>query len=190
MNASYEALMALLQARRSCREFAPHRLEEGILDSLRAAFAQAPQAGGGRHLACRFITDSVRLRELAEAGAQAFSDFRASLPSAFVREEMQRYGENFFWFGGAPALAAVTCRKPPAFLQAAMDGKATLPWGGGLSGAMAAFALLLAAQTLGLGACCLTGPLIVWREMESRLDIPKHDELVLLLALGYKKDST
>jgi nitroreductase len=70
-----------------------------------------------------------------------------------------------------------------------MRDKAALLWGGELSAAMAAFALLLAAQTLGLGACCLTGPLSVWREMEARLDLPKHDALVLLVALGYKKEA-
>lgn len=102
---------------------------------------------------------------------------------------MRRYGENFFWFGDVPALAVITCRKPPAFLQMAMGDKAALLWGGELSAAMAAFALLLAAQTLDLGACCLTGPLSVWREMETRLDIPKHDTLVLLAALGHKKDA-
>jgi nitroreductase len=186
----YEALMTLLRARRSCRAFAPRQLEEGMLESLEVAFERAPQAGSDRRLACRFITDSARLRELAEAGTQAFADFCASISSAFVREEMWRYGENFFWFGGAPALAVITCRKPPAFLRAAMGDKAALLWGGDLSGAMAAFALLLAAQTLGLGACCLTGPLSVWREMETRLDIPKQDQLVLLIALGYRKDST
>jgi nitroreductase len=189
VSASYETLMTLLQVRRSCREFAPHRLEEDVLASLEAAFAQAPQAGGDRHLACHFITDSARLHKLAEAGTQAFADFCDRIPSAFAREEMRQYGENFFWFGNAPALAVVTCRKPPAFLQAVMGDKAALPWGGDLSGAMAAFALLLAAQTLGLGACCLTGPLTVWREMETRLDIPKHDQLVLLVVIGYKKDS-
>jgi hypothetical protein len=126
---------------------------------------------------------------LADAGARAFAGLCAEIPSAFCREEMRRYGENFFWFGDVPALAVITCRKPPAFLQMAMGDKAALLWGGELSAAMAAFALLLAAQTLDLGACCLTGPLSVWREMETRLDIPKHDTLVLLAALGHKKDA-
>ncbi|MDR1887929.1 MAG: nitroreductase family protein [Zoogloeaceae bacterium] len=189
MNRHYETLMALLRARHSCRAFAPRPLENAVLDALGAAFAQTPQAGGGRGLACTFITDAARLRELAEAGTRAFAALCDNIPSAFIREEMQRYGENFFWFGDAPALAVVTCRKPPAFLQAALGDKAALQWGGELSGAMAAFALLLAAQTLDLGACCLTGPLAVWQEMENRLAIPKHDHLVLLTALGYRKDS-
>jgi nitroreductase len=185
----YDALMMLLRARHSCREFAPRPLDDSTLNALRAAFALAPQAGGERALNCTFITDPARLRALAEGGKRAFAALCDSMTSPFIREEMLRYGENFFWFGDVPALAVVTCRKPPAFLRAAMGDKAASLWGGDLSGAMAAFALLLAAQTLDLSACCLTGPLSVWQEMETRLDIPKRDNLVLLAALGHRKDA-
>ena len=33
----------------------------------------------------------------------------------------------------------------------------------------------------------MTDPLTVWREMESLLAIPKRENLVLLVALGYRK---
>jgi nitroreductase len=189
VNPSYDALLKLLQSRHSCRDFAPRPLDAKVLEALRAAFSLAPQAGGARQLSCSFVTDPAALRELADAGERTFAQLCSDrISSAFAREEMRRYGENFFWFGDAPALAAITCRKPPAFLQAAVGDKATLLWGGELSCAMAVFALLLAVQTLGLGACCLTGPLSVWQEMENRLALPKHDSLVLLVALGYKKD--
>jgi nitroreductase len=113
------------------------------------------------------------------------------MSSAFIREEMLDYGKNFFWFKDAPALAVITCRSPPPFLEKTMGEKAALLWGGELSAAMAAFALLLAAESLGLGACCLTGPLSVWREMETRLAIPAREHLVLLAALGFpKKENT
>jgi nitroreductase len=184
----FDAFTDLLRARHSCRAFSPRPLEAGALDALRAAFLAAPQAGGGRNLTCAFVTAPAALRELAEAGARAFARFCDDVPSLFIREEIRKYGENFFWFGDAPALAVVTCRKPPAFLQAACGEKAALVWGGELSGAMAAFALILAAQTLGLGACPLTGPLAVWREMESRLAIPQHENLVLLAAFGHRKE--
>lgn len=188
MNTACEDFMRLLRQRHSCRSFSPRPPEARTLDALREAFVLAPQAGGGRSLDCRFVTERATIRALADAGAEAFSVFCAKLPSAFAREEMLRYGENFFWFGEAPALACITARKPPAFLDAAAGDKAALLWGGELSGAMAGFALLLAAESLGLGACCLTGPLSVWREMESRLAIPERSSLVLMIAFGYKKD--
>ena len=186
MSASYENLVALLRQRRSCRAFSPEPVESAVLDSLREAFSLAPQAGGGRHLACSFITDREQIRDAANAGAAAFAHLCENLPSPFIRDELTRYGTNFVWFHNAPALAVITCREEPAYLKEAMGDKAPLVWGGGLSGAMAAFALLLAAESLGLGACCLTGPLIVWREMETRLAVSKRESLVLLVALGHK----
>ena len=187
MNATYDALMALLRDRHSCRAFSPKPLEEGVLDALREAAQLAPQAGGNRNLNYSFLVDRKRIQDIADAGAKAFAKWCEGVPSAFIREETLKYGENFFWFGNAPALAAVTCREPPAFLQEAVGDEAPTLWGGELSAAMGGFTLLLAAQTLGLGACCLTGPLVVRRVMEERLALAKRERLVLLVALGHKE---
>ncbi|MCL2591347.1 MAG: nitroreductase family protein [Betaproteobacteria bacterium] len=187
MTENYDKLMQLLKSRHSCRFFTPDPVDEKALQHLSDAFALAPQAGGNRHLQCRFITDQATIRCLAARGQEAFAAFCQSIPSPFVREETERYGKNFFWFSEAPTLAIVTCRKAPAFMEQLAGKKAPLIWGGELSAAMSSFSLLLAAETIGLGACCLTGSLTMWREMEDLLDIPKRDSLILLIALGYKK---
>ncbi|MCL2644889.1 MAG: nitroreductase family protein [Betaproteobacteria bacterium] len=184
---NYNALLRLLESRHSCRSFAPDPVDEKAFQSLADAFALAPQAGGNRHLQCCFITDRTTIRDLAERGREGFAAFCQSIPSAYAREETVRYGENFFWFSEVPALAVVTCRKAPSYLQQSAGNKAPLIWGGELSAGMSAFSLLLAAEAIGLGACCLTGPLIAWREIEGFLKIPRRDMLILLVALGYKK---
>lgn len=187
MTGNPDELMRLLRARHSCRSFAPDPVDEKALRHLAEAFALAPQAGGNRNLHCRFITDRQAIRDLAERGRTLAAAFYPSIASPFIREETARYGENFFWFDEVPVLAVVTCRKAPAFLEKSLTHKAALLWGGELSGAMAAFSVLLAAETIGLGACCLTGPLVVWREIEEFLNIPKRDSLVVLIALGHEK---
>jgi nitroreductase len=179
--------MRLLRQRRSCRSFAPDPVDETALQILAEAFSLAPQAGGERNLRCAFITDRAAIRGLAERGMAAFAALCENMASPFFREETARYGERFFWFGEAPALAVVSCRRPPAFLTEMTGDKAPLVWGGELSAAMAAFALLLAAESAGLGACPLTGPLVVWHKMETLLELPGRDALVLLVALGHKK---
>ncbi len=187
MTPEYQALATLLRQRHSCRAFTPEPLDDTMLSVLREAFSLAPSAGGRKDMRCSFITDGTQIRTLADQGGAAFAALCASVPSPLLREEMERYGQHFFWFGSAPALACISCRRPPAFLQETMGHKADLLWGGELSAAMAAFSLLLAAESLGLGACCLTGPLAVWRDMETLLALPKREELVLLVALGRKK---
>jgi len=190
MTENHDALLRLLQSRHSCRSFAPDPVDEETLQRLAEAFVLAPQAGGNRHLLCRFITDRATIQGLAARGQEAFTAFCQSIPSPFVREETARYGENFFWFHEVPVLAVVTCRNAPTFLRQLAEHKAPLIWGGELSAGMSSFSLLLAAEALGLGACCLTGPLIMWREMEAFLKIPKRDSLILLIALGHKKVSS
>jgi len=187
MTDDFDGLMRLLRSRHSCRSFAPDPVDEKALQNLAAAFVLAPQAGGNRNLRCRFITDRNAIRNLAERGRAFSAAFYQSISSPFIREETARYGENFFWFDEVPVLAVVTCRRAPAFLEKSVGHKAPLLWGGELSAAMSAFSLLLAAETIGLGACCLTGPLVVWREMEELLNIPGREALTLLIALGRKK---
>lgn len=179
--------MDILRQRRSCRDFLPDPLDEETLAALHEAFMLAPQAGGGRNLRCGFITDPARIRHLAEAGQQAFQRYCNALPSEFIRDEMTSYGKYFFWFRSAPVLASISCRREPPFLLEASGAKAGLLWGGEQSAAMGAFSLLLAAESLGLGACCLSGPLAVWKDMEELLDIPRRDSLVLLVTLGKKR---
>jgi nitroreductase len=181
--------MALLRERHSYRAFSPKPLEKSVLASLREAFLLAPQAGGDRNLECSFIVDRERISDIANAGIEAFAKLCEGVSSPFIREEMIRYGKNFFWFSGVPALAVVTCREVPVFLRETVGEAAPLLWGGELSGAMGAFALLLTAESLGLGACCLTGPLAVRCVMEGLLAVPKRECLVLLAALGHKKDT-
>ena len=189
MTESHDALMQLLENRHSCRSFAPDPVDEKALQSLSDAFALAPQAGGRgkRNLRCHFITDPLVIQNLAEQGKKAFTAYCQNIPSPLIREEIAHYGKNFFWFADVPVLAVVSCRKAPSFLEKSVGQKAPLVWGNELSAAMASFSLLLAAETIGLGACCLTGPLVVWREMESLLSISKRDALVLLVALGHKR---
>ncbi len=189
MTENHDALMQLLERRHSCRSFAPDPVDEKALQSLFDAFDLAPQAGGKgkRELCCRFITEPSVIRHLAEQGQKAFDIYCQSIASPFIRDEIARYGENFFWFAEVPVLVAVSCRKAPSFLEKSIGHKASLVWGGELSAAMASFSLLLAAETLGLGACCLTGPLVVWPEMERLLKISKRDTLILLIALGHPR---
>ena len=188
MSQQYDGLMSLLRQRRSRRAFAPVPLAEATLAALGEAFSLAPSAGNRQDARCSFVTEPERIQSLADRGATAFAALCGTVDSPLIREEMERYGKNFFWFGNAPALACVTCRRSPAFLEEGMGAKAALIWGGELSAAMSAFALLLAAESLGLGGCCLTGPLIVRRELETSLGLSKREALVLLIALGYPKD--
>ena len=58
-----------------------------------------------------------------------------------------------------------------------------------LSVAMAVQNLLLAAQALGLGACVLTGPLLVPEVFAAELSLPVGHEINCLVALGHPAET-
>jgi nitroreductase len=58
-----------------------------------------------------------------------------------------------------------------------------------LSAAMAVQNLLLVAQSLGLGTCVLTGPLLAHGVLAGALKLPAGHDLTCLVALGHPAES-
>jgi nitroreductase len=135
------------------------------------------------------ISDREVIRLLAEKGQQAYLAFLSSIESPFLKEAMDNYGQNFFWFSEAPLIAAAVVRCPPSFLDTFCGPEAALFWGGHLSAAMGIENLLLMAPALGLGGCCLGGPLIVRTALAELLNFGPREELSLIAALGFSSES-
>jgi nitroreductase len=133
------------------------------------------------------LTDPGLIAGLAASGREAYRDWLSSIDSPAVRDGLADYGSNFFWFDAAPVLALSVIRRPPAFLMEAAGPEAELVWGGHLSAAMAIEAALLAAVALGLGGCCLGGPLAVGPEMGRFLGLGRRERLSLMAVFGYPK---
>ncbi|MDR1395660.1 MAG: nitroreductase family protein [Deltaproteobacteria bacterium] len=183
----FRLLAGIMAQRRSVRVFEDRPVAASDISALLKAFDSAPQAGGDRGRRCLMITDPARISELAAAGKQGYQKWLARTESPLIRSELEQYGANFFWFERAPLLAVSAVRRPPAFLQETFGQEAELFWGGHLSAAMAMEALLLAAEALGLGACCLGGPMIVRAELEGLLGLGRREQISLLAAAGYPK---
>lgn len=180
----HQWLLRLMHSRRSVRSFRGAGLDTDILENLHKAFDLAPSAGGRHDARCRFITNTARIQELAAAARTAFAALLDGDWPQAVREALADYGGNFFWFGQAPVLAVVTCRRVPGFLASALGNTAPLFFGAEASAAMAVQNLLLTAESFKLAACCLTGPLAVREALEALLAVDSKEQLVCLVALG------
>jgi nitroreductase len=175
-----------MKSRRSVRDFENKPVPEDLINKLLLAFDSAPQAGGNRGRRCLMIDNPRVIADLAERGHTAYQDWLKKISSPLIRETLEEYGANFFWFKNAPLLAVSIIRRPPAFLaEDYIAQEAGLIWGGHFSASMAVMSLLLAAASLGLGACCLGGPLIVPKALESILGLNGREQISLLAALGY-----
>jgi nitroreductase len=105
------------------------------------------------------------------------------------RAGLEEYGRYLTFFADAPVLIVVLYKRSPAFLESllrlagASAAEGTLP-AEGFSAAMAVQNLLLAAHAMGLGACCVTGPLIAAGEMRTILHIPPAYVMAALVPVG------
>jgi nitroreductase len=102
-----------------------------------------------------------------------------------IRDELERYAKNFDWFSHAPVLIVVSAKRPETFLRDLLGGAADDVAGTEISAAMAAQNLMLAAHALGIGSCCITGPLAAEEALRDLLRLGKRRKIVCLVALGY-----
>ena len=95
------------------------------------------------------------------------------------------------FFAQAPVLIIVLHKQPVSVSAPLLAGLKNpgLASGEPLSAAMAVQNLLLAAQALGLGACVLTGPLLVPDALVGALALPAGYELTCLVAAGHPAES-
>ena len=184
----HQAFMILLERRRYTREFSPEPLPDHLLEWLRESTRPTPGAGGDPGLRCVFMTRKEDIVALTVRAEDAFSRFLNKVESRFAREEVEKYAGSFSWLAKAPALAFFTVRRVPTFLEDCLGDIANTFFGADAAAAMAVQNLLLAAESLGLGACPVTGPLACGAALEDFLHIDRQNhKLVCLVALGRKK---
>jgi len=181
----YAQCLDFLARRRSVRQYEQRPVPSDVLEKLVTAAIQAPSASSRQDWEFIVICSRGRIAELAEVTARCWKEILETCESDIVRDELARYASNFDWFAMAPALIAVTCKRPEGFLQALLGDAASAVAGACASAAMATQNLLLAAETLGLGACCLTGPVAAAEHLKPLLGMGRNRQLVCLVAVGY-----
>lgn len=182
---SYEELMELMCKRRSVRRYSDRPVSTDDIRKMIEAAVQAPSASNRQDWRFAVVTSRERIEKLADAAEKRWASLLADMESDAVSEELGRYARNFSWFGSAPALIVITCRKPESFLRALLGDEAHVVSGAFAGASMAAQNILLAAESLGLATCCLTGPLAASGEIRSLLGIGSNRRIVCMIAVGY-----
>ena len=185
----YEELMELMRKRRSVRRFSDRPVSIDDITKLIDAAVQAPSASNRQDWRFAVVASRERIEQLADAAEKRWASLLADIESDAVSEELGRYARNFAWFGSAPALIVITCKKPEGFLCRMLGEDAWAVAGTHASSSMAAQNFLLAAESLGLATCCLTGPLAASREIKPLLGIGSNRRIVCLIAVGYADET-
>ncbi len=184
-----DSLLAVIRERRSIREFGPAGVTDEELGLLVEAARHAPSNSNRqawRFVAVRNRDIRLRLRAAVEAKAGAVRA-RATEPEQLA--VLERFVPYLTFFAEAPLLFVVLYKRSPSFLEPLLEGldalsaEASLP-AEGFSAAMAVQNMLLAAQALGLGACCATAPLVAAAEIRDILKIPPAYVIAALVPVG------
>ena len=174
-----------LRERRSVRRFADTPVARELICRIVEAGTWAPSAGNRQHWEFTVVVSEQIRRQMTDAVRERWTRLLESAAAGDVISEIREYSGNFAWFSTAPVVIVVSARSPDAFLNHWLGDAAVDVAGSTTSAAMAAQNLMLAAHGLGLGTCCLTGPLAAQEDLKRLVGLGKRQSLVCLVALGY-----
>ncbi|MGE5480938.1 MAG: nitroreductase family protein [Chloroflexota bacterium] len=190
----YEALKKICSRRKSCRTFSDREVPMETLGLIREIAQTSPFASGRKTWDIIIINDKSKLAEIAEAVKNYAAGFSRKIKDDF-RTGFLEYSKNFYFFGKAPAAFILTYRVTPT-TSVTIDADAAAPGEIGMikqwetenaakSISCAATLVLLAAESLGLGACYTTGGLIAEEEILKHITNKKDRRIGAIIPVGY-----
>ena len=179
MDKMYASLLALAQARKSCRRFLPDPVSDAEVGQILAVASHAPFASGRTSWKVAVVRDPAVIARLAaqvRAGAEALA---ARMEDEEAAPFFRRYAQSFTFFETAPVLFVPYCRETST-MKSMLRANATediLAWEhDNLTKSLSCVAMmiLLAAESLGLGACYMTGPLLADKALRETLGLREY----------------
>lgn len=203
----YRQLLDIAQRRRSRRAFLDVPVSDETIEKILAVAATSPYASGKQNWEITVLRDRETLTRMAEAVTRKCSSIARQVDQEYV-DGFRGYASNFLFFEHAPAVLVLGYRTQkslslmlrPEQGSAELDAVAAMPDGGAaLAGEIAvwerdsyvksiscvAMLVLLAAESLGLGACYMTGPLIAEKELAALLGLKKGRSIGAIIPVGY-----
>jgi nitroreductase len=187
----YEDLEAICKARRARRDFAPKALEAALIEKILRIARTSPYASGRKNWEVQVVSDTSVIASVATAVQKKVDEIRAAIRPDFAAD-FAAYAENFMGFARAPALFVPTFRIAHS-LSPMVDGAdaALIAWERDnyvKSIACVGMLILLAAESLGLAACYMTGPLLAEAEIAPLLKVKRGRNLAAVIPVGYRTE--
>lgn len=188
---AYESFFSLCERRRSYRQFNPKdSLTETEVQQILDLAAHSPFASGRKNWKIAVVTQKDVIENLAQAVRQ-----EAEALSEKMEEESSRfflnYAKSFTFFKDAPALFIPYCRESATMKSLLRENASPeiLQWErDNLTKSLSCVTMLilLAAETLDLGACYMTGPLLAGKTLNAVLKLPENVHLGAIVPVGHK----
>jgi nitroreductase len=184
-----EDLLSVMQERRSVRTFSSDPVSDDEIRVLLEAACFAPS--NTNRQAWKFLiikNDGVKQR-MAEAVDKKASEIRAALTHNELIAAFDNYSKYLTFFKDAPLVIVCLSKHTPSFLDGisrknGVDRAGAAAQPELMSVSMAIQNMQLAAHVLGLGSCCMTGPILAADELRTILDIRAPFELAAIVPVG------
>lgn len=188
MTTKFNTLKAICESRKSVRSFSDQPLTNEQTVAIREIAMTAPYASGKKNWELMVVTDRNMIRELAR-----IVDVRSRTLGELVRSDFKdmflEYATHFTAFESATALFIPVFKVQPSLsLMLEGAGDEVIHWERdnyvkSISGVT--MLVLLAAESLGLGACCMTGPLLAGEEIARKIEVKRGFEIGAVIPVGY-----
>jgi nitroreductase len=207
----YDHLKELCEHRRSRRQFEDTPISKDMISKILSIASTSPYASGKKNWEVLVLEDREILRRMGEAVREKTSLIVRHLDDEYA-DGFRQYASNFLFFETAPALFVLSFRvqrsislmmkddMPDYAMAPKASGGIDVPRTKDLLGAWerdsqvksiscVAMLILLAAESLGLGACYMTGPLIAEAEIAKLLQLKKGRSIGAIIPVGYYSPS-
>ncbi|MCR4860173.1 MAG: nitroreductase family protein [Bacteroidales bacterium] len=192
MDNMYASLRELAEQRRSCRHFLSEPVSAEDVERILAVASRSPFASGRSSWKIAVIREPETIAALASQvrlHAEALAGRMDEETAPFFR----RYARNFTLFESAPMLLVPYCRETSTMKSILREGATEdiLAWEhDNLTKSLSCVAMmiLLAAESLGLGACYMTGPLMMGKSLNGVLGLCDHFLPGAIIPVGQKAE--
>ncbi|MCP4137382.1 MAG: nitroreductase family protein [bacterium] len=184
----YEALDILTTNRKSSRIFSGEPVPEDSIEKIKTIAYRSPYASGKKNWEIKVVDNKTIIGDIAAAVKKKTGELALRMRDDF-RDGFEQYGKNFSAFESAPLLMVPVFRiqpsmslmlpeREPAIEEYERDNFVK-------SISCAAMLILLAAESLGLGSCYMTGPLVAEEEIGRILKIKKKQRVGAVIPIGF-----
>lgn len=186
----YSTLINFLNSRRAIRNFQNREVPSELLEKVIEAGITAPSGSNFQGWKVRILQERAPIERLAQIVDDKIQVLAAGWEEGLIKNELLKYSGNFSFFTKAPLMLLLYFRTKYQGASYYFGEGSSLYKGTGslLSLGMMMQNMMLAAESLGLATCPITGPLLASEEIEKEFPAPIKYELGAFLLMGYPKE--
>jgi nitroreductase len=189
----YDILLKICESRKSERSFDDRPVPDEIIEKIKKIASTSPYASGKKNWGISVVTDKDILKPMGRSVEKKTSEMHDNIRPD-MKEHFASYAKNFSFFMSAPCVFVLTFRVAPLLSVMVPDAsEEILQWERDSyvkSISCVSMLILLAAESLGLGACYVTGALIAEKELRDILKIADGRSIGALVPIGYTPRTT